>query len=94
MPALYTGTGRHRCFAPMVHRFTYPVFMAFLDLDHLEEAMATSRLLGYNLFAWAALDDRDHLGAPALPLKARFCLDAENKGIVFPDGPVWLLTNL
>ncbi len=94
MSALYTGTVRHRRFAPTTHGFTYPVFMALLDLDQLRESMAVSQLLGFNRFAWAGYDDRDHLGDPSLPLKARFRADAEAKGFVFPEGSVLLLANL
>lgn len=94
MSFLYTGTVRHRRFSPKTHGFTYPVFMALLDLDHLEEAMGVSRLLGFNRFNWAGFNDRDHLGDPSLHLKARFKADAEAKGFVFPEGSVQLLTNL
>ena len=94
MPALYAGTVRHRRFAPKAHGFTYPVFMALLDLDRLREAMAASRLLGFNRFAWASYDDRDHLGDPSLPLKDRFRADAEAQGFAFPEGRVLLLATL
>jgi len=94
MSALYTGTVRHRRFAPKAHRFTYPVFMALLDLDRLRESMATSRLLGFNRFAWAGYDDRDHLGDPSLPLKDRFRANAEAQGFAFPTGRLLLLANL
>lgn len=94
MSALYTGTVRHRRFAPKTHGFTYPVFMALLDLDRLRDSMAVSRLLGFNRFAWAGYDDRDHLGDPSLPLKARFRANAEAQGFTFPEGRTLLLANL
>ena len=94
MSFLYTGSLRHRRFSPKAHGFSYPVFMALLDLDHLEQAMGASRLLGCNRFAWASYDDRDHLGDPGLPLKARFKASAESQGFAFPEGSVHLLTNL
>lgn len=94
MSALYTGTVRHRRFAPRSHGFTYPVFMALLDLDRLKESMAVSKLLGYNRFAWAGYDDRDHLGDPALALNERFRADAEANGFAFPEGRTFLLANL
>lgn len=93
-PALYVGTVRHRRFAPRRHAFAYPVFMACLDVDRLEEAMGTSRFLGFNRFAWAAWDDRDHLGDPALPLRERLARSAREQGLDFPDGPAAILTNL
>ena len=33
---LYHGSLRHRRHAPVPHRFDYPVFMLYLDLDELD----------------------------------------------------------
>lgn len=93
-PFLYTGTVRHRRFSPRRHEFTYPVFMAFLDVDRLSALCSTSRLLGYNRFAWASYDDRDHVGSPNLLLRERLKASAEAAGRRFPDGKVFLLANL
>ncbi len=94
MSALFTGFVRHRRFSPRKHDFTYPVFMALLDVDDLAGSMAVSRLLGYNRFAWAGFDERDHLGDPQRPLRDRLRDDAEAQGHAFPEGRVELLTNL
>jgi DUF1365 family protein len=93
-PFLYTGNVRHRRFSPRRHAFSYPVFMAFLDLEQIPSLCAKSRLLGYNRFAWASYDDRDHVGDPALPLRARLMASAEAAGHRFPEGKVFLLANL
>lgn len=93
-PGLYVGSVRHRRLRPRAHAFTYPVFMAYLDIDHLEALCAVSPRLGYNRWAWAGFDQRDHLGDPALPLRERFRRDAEAQGFAFPEGPALLLTNL
>ena len=61
---LFIGTLRHRRFAPVAHAFTYPLFMALLDIDRLPELMRVSRVTGYNRFNWASFHDRDHLGDP------------------------------
>ena len=66
---LFIGTLRHRRFAPIAHAFTYPLFMALLDIDRLPELMRVSRVTGYNRFNWASFHDRDHLGDPARPLR-------------------------
>jgi uncharacterized protein len=92
--AWYTGTVRHRRFAPRRHAFTYPVCMALLDLDSLEEAMGASRLLGFNRFAWASYYDRDHLGDPSRPLRERLEASARSQGLDFPRGRAAILTNL
>ena len=93
-PFLYTGTVRHRRFLPRRHEFTYPVFMAFLDVDQLAALCSVSRLLGCNRFAWAAYDDRDHVGSANLPLRERLKASAEAAGYRFPNGKVFLLANL
>jgi hypothetical protein len=93
-PAIYSGTLRHRRFQPVRHEFTYPLFMAFLDIDRVAELMRVSPLAGYNRFNWASFDERDHLGDPGLPLRERLRSDAAGRGIRLLDGPVFLLTHL
>ena len=93
-PAIYSGTLRHRRFRPRRHEFRYQVFFAFLDIDRLRELCQISRLLSYNRWNWAAFDERDHLGDPALPLRERLARDAANAGYLLPDGPIYLLTHL
>jgi DUF1365 family protein len=91
---LFVGTLRHRRFAPVAHAFTYPVFMALLDIDRVAELMNRSRLTSHNRWNWASFDDRDHLGDPARPLRERLVADAARHGIALPAGPVFLLTHL
>jgi hypothetical protein len=91
---LCLGTLRHRRFAPIAHAFTYPLFMALLDIDRLPELMRVSRVTGYNRFNWASFHDRDHLGDPARPLRERLVVDAARHGIDLPDGRIFLLTHL
>lgn len=93
-PALYTGQLRHRRFLPRPHSFTYTLFMAMVDIDHIDAQMRVSRLAGYNRFRWASFDDRDHLGDPSLPLRARVAASAAAAGVALPDGPIRLLTHL
>ena len=56
---LFVGTLRHRRFAPVEHVFTYPLFMALLDIDRVPELMRLSRLTSHNRWNWASFDDRD-----------------------------------
>jgi DUF1365 family protein len=93
-PALYVGRLRHRRFRPRPHAFTYHLFMALVDVDHIDEQMRMSRLTSVNRFNWASFDDRDHLGDPILPLRQRLTADAATHGLVLPSGPVYLLTHL
>ena len=65
---LFVGTLRHRRFTPVAHAFTYPLFMALLDIDRVPELMRVSAVTSYNRWNWASFDDRDHLGDPSRPL--------------------------
>ena len=93
-PAIYFGTIRHRRSKPARHEFTYPLFMAFLDVDHIAESMKASPFTSYNRFNWASFHESDHFGDPALPLRKRLESDAAKNGIHLPEGPIFLLTHL
>jgi len=93
-PAIYLGEVRHRRTKPKVHAFTYPLFMAFLDVDRIPDLCRVSPFLSYGHWNWAAFHEADQLGDPALPLRERLRRDAEAKGQVLPDGPIYLLTHL
>ena len=93
-PGLFIGTVRHRRFTPVPHAFSYPAFMALLDIDRIAELMRISRLTSTNGWNWASFDDRDHLGDPTRPLRERLFDDGRRQGLELPDGPVFLLTHL
>lgn len=93
-PGIFAGTLRHRRHAPIPHAFTYPLFMALLDIDRIPELMSASVFTSYNRWNWASFDERDHLGDAALPLRARVAASASSAGITLPDGPIFLLTHL
>ena len=91
---LFVGTLRHRRFTPVAHTFTYPLFMALLDIDRVSELMHVSAVTSHNRWNWASFDDRDHLGDPTRPLRERLVVDAARHGIEVPAGPIFLLTHL
>ena len=93
-PGLFVGTLRHRRVAPVAHAFTYPTFMALLDVDRIPELMRVSRLTSYNRWNWASFEERDHLGDPRLSLRTRLRAEASARNIPLPDGPAFLLTHL
>jgi DUF1365 family protein len=93
-PGVFVGTLRHRRHTPVSHAFTYRLFMVLLDIDRIPDLMRISRVTSYNRLNWAAFDERDHLGDPALPLRARVAADARRAGLELPDGPIFLLTHL
>jgi len=92
--ALYFGSLRHRRFSPKNHEFTYPLFMAYLDIDRLPELMQVSRLASYNRWNWASYNERDHFGDPQKPLRQRLAEDAARNSLDLPDGKIFLLTHL
>lgn len=51
----------HARFAPVSHRFVYPVYTYVIDLDELEELDREVRWFGYNRFNLAAIHDRHYL---------------------------------
>jgi uncharacterized protein len=91
---LFVGTLRHRRFTPVAHAFTYPLFMALLDIDKVPQLMGASRLTSHNRWNWASFHDRDHLGDPSRALRDRLVVDAARHGIALPAGRIFLLTHL
>jgi len=92
--ALYAGTLRHRRFTPRPHAFSYPVYMAFLDVDRLPELMKISPLASYNKWNVTAYCERDHFGDQRQSLRARLVQDAAAHGLQLPGGQIFLLTHL
>jgi DUF1365 family protein len=92
--ALYVGKLRHRRFAPRVHEFSYPVYMAFLDIDRLPELMKVSRFSSYNRWNWTNYDERDHFGDAKKSLRERLAEDAECQGVRLSGGKIFMLTHL
>jgi len=93
-PAIYVGEVRHRRLKPKAHAFTYPLFMAYLDVDRIPELCGVSPFLSYGRWNWAAFHEEDQFGDASLPLRERLRRDAEAKGHTLPDGPIYLLTHL
>jgi hypothetical protein len=100
-PGVYVGTVRHRRRRPVAHEFTYPLFMALLDIDRIPELMRASPFTSHNRWNWATFRDTDHLrcagragnGQPGT-LRDRLGAAAAAQGLDLPDGPVFLLTHL
>ncbi len=91
---IYAGTLRHRRLRPRRHEFTYPIFLALLDIDRLQELMCISPMASYDGRNIISYQERDHFGDIKLPLRERLRLDALKNGMSAPDGPVFLLTHL
>ena len=71
--AIYQGFLRHRRFTPHQHRFSYRVFMMYLDLDELDEVLSMSPFWSKRRWRPARFQRSDFLGDPAVPLKQAVC---------------------
>ncbi len=92
--ALYEGWVRHRRMDPVCHEFRYPIFMAYLDLGELPEALDPLRGWSARRPALAWFKRSDHLEPHNAPLD-RVVRDrvAAQTGSA-PAGAVRVLTNL
>jgi DUF1365 family protein len=90
---LYEGSIRHRRSAPP-DEFSFPLFMAYVDVDELPGVFDASRLWSARRPALAWFRRADYLGDPARPLRAAVAdLVMQQTGMAI-DGPIRLLTHL
>lgn len=92
--AVYEGWVRHRRFEPVEHQFRYRLFLMYLDLGKMPEALDPFPLYSARRPAPARFRRADFMGDPARPLAecARDAVEAETGAR--PPGPVRLLTGL
>jgi len=92
--ALYTGRVVHARHAPKRHRFSYRLFLLYLDLDELPTLFDGSRLWSHERWNVGSFHRRNYLGNAGVPLadavRARV---REATGEAPPGGPIRLLTN-
>jgi len=91
---IYEGRVRHTRTTPARHRFSYRLFMMYLDLDELPTLFQKRWFWSTSRRALARFRRGDHLGDSDRPLSD--CvrdLVADETGRR-PDGPIRLLTNL
>ena len=67
-PALYVGTIAHRRQLPVEHRFQYPLFMWFLNLDELDQLPSLGPWFSTKKWALSRFRRADYYGDPAVPL--------------------------
>lgn len=92
---LFRGKVRHRRFIPKVHAFTYPVYLAYFDIDHIRERSSSSRFVSYERFNAASFYEKDFLPhRTGATLRERLEHDAFAAGKTLPKGPVFLLAQL
>ncbi len=66
--ALYVGRVAHQRFIPREHRFSYPFFMWFLDLEQVDELPDLGRWFSVKRFALSRFLRSDYLGPASEPL--------------------------
>ena len=91
---LYEGWVRHRRHLPVLHRFRYRLFMAYLDLDEIEERTSHRWPFATQPGAIAVFRRRDHLGPATQPLRESVADLVEERSGHRPAGPIRLLTHL
>ena len=92
--AVYTGLVQHRRFRPAPHRFRFRLFMMYLDLDELPEALDGHWLWSARRAAPARFHRADYHGDPEVPLAESVRRTVAEKTGARPEGPIRLLTHL
>lgn len=92
-PAIYRGTVWHSRVAPVRHDFRYPLWLAWLDLDQIEQTLSRSPLWGRR-FRPVTFRDQDFVDSSdqALTLKVR--QRAAEYGMNWSRGRVLMLAQL
>ena len=91
---LYEGQVEHRRFSPTEHRFRFPLFLTYLDLDELEEAFRHRWLWSTSYPAPAWFRRSDYIGNTKVSLKTAIENIIEEQTGRRPTGPIRLLTHL
>ena len=91
---IYEGRVRHTRTRPALHRFSYRMFMMYLDLDELPTVFKGRWFWSARRPALARFRRRHHLGDPAVELSESVRDLVERETGVRPEGPIRLLTHL
>ena len=92
--AIFCGRLRHRRLSPSTHRFSYRLFMVYLDLAELETVFAGRWFWSVRRPALARFRREDHFGDPRRSLDDCVRELVEQSGAPRPGGPIRLLTHL
>lgn len=91
---IYRGMVRHRRHHPAPHRFQYPLFMMYLDLEELPSVFDRFPLWSARRAAPAWFRRADYLGDPEVDLATAVRDEAERLTGSRPEGPIRMLTHL
>ena len=90
---LYECKVMHQRLAPKKHRFSYRIFMFYLDLDEVDAVTRRIPFFGRNRRAVFAFNDADHLGEASGTVKEKLLTYLAANEVELPgDGRVMLLT--
>ena len=92
--SIFVGQVSHSRKTPHPHAFNYRVFMAYLDLDELDEVFRKRWFWSTRRLALARFRREDHFGDPERPLVNCVRDLVERETGTRPAGPIRLLTNL
>ena len=92
--ALYFGSVRHRRHEPVPHRFSYGLFMVYLDLSEIEEVFRGRWFWSAARPALARWRRSDYFGDPVRPLDEEVREAVRASGRPRPTGPIRMLTHL
>ncbi|MCA8942582.1 MAG: DUF1365 domain-containing protein [Planctomycetes bacterium] len=90
--AIYRGVVEHRRHAPVDHRFSYRLFMLWIDLDEVEHLFDGRWFWSYERANLASFRRADYLGDPSTPLRDAVLDEVEREFGTRPQGPVRMLT--
>ena len=71
---LYRGFVSHARKRPVAHTFRHRVTLVAVSLERLEQASATSRILGYNRWGAMIIRDRDYLEPDARSIRDKLTM--------------------
>ncbi len=91
---LYWGTISHQRHTPFKRFFSYPIFMAYIDISSLTSTMKPSLLWNINKPALVSFKRKDYHGDPGLDLDNAVRKTLHEKTGKDFKGPIRLLTHL
>ena len=91
---IYEGRVRHTRTKPAFHRFSYRLYLMYLDLDELDTVFEKRWFWSAKRPAFARFRRRDHIGPATQPLNESVLDLVEAETGNRPEGPVRLLTHL
>jgi DUF1365 family protein len=94
---LYECEVMHHRLAPKEHRFSYSIFMFYIDLDEIELLHQKNLLFSRNRFNWFSLRDNDHLQFSKpneKSIKENIIEYLASQHIELEGGKIMLLTNV